>query len=414
MQMSLSRSGAAVVGLAILATSIVVEATHADPPTLLWRRQIGEGGFEYASALATDAAGNVVVAGLTNGPFAGPNKGGTDIFIAEYAASGTLLGKRKLATSEHEGEADVAIDSQGNVAVASDTEGSIGQSNNGSYDAFLVSYAPDRTIRWRRQVGTRRLDVVRGVATADSGSVVIAGWTEGRLAGTRLGGTDAFVVKYAANGAEQWRHQLGTSGGDEAVAVASDPAGNVVILGTTDGSLGGPNQGTTDAFVVKYAPDGTELWRSQLGTALPDQSVRVVIDDAGNVVVAGNTIGSLGGPNNGDWDVFVAVYAPDGALEWAQQPGSTSFEWLYGLAIDPAGNIVLAYKIHDDSVGEDHPFCAVYSPDGTLLGTQPLPVSPDDPSVFTIDGAGNVLVAGFASADPDGDAFVAKYAPLSP
>lgn len=405
---------------ALLATglvcgSLVIDAAHADPAlALLWKHQVGGTGFDYATAVATDAVGNVIVAGPTNGPFAGPNKGGVDIFIAAFAASGTPLWKRKLASGESEGEAHLAIDSDGNLAVASDTEGSIGQSNRGRYDAFVVSYASDGTVRWRHQPGTRRLDVVTAVAASDAGHVVIAGWTEGRLAETKKGGTDGFVIKYAANGAEQWRHQLGTTGDDEIAGVAIDAAGNVVVAGNTDGSLVGTGEGNTDGFIVKYAPNGTELWRTQFGSGLTDRLRRVAIDESRNIIVAGDTSGDLGGPSNGEWDVFVSAYAPDGTHRWSAQLGAASSDSLFGLAIDTAGDIVLAYKIHDDSVGEDHPFCSVYSPAGVLKGTQPLPVSSDDPGEFTLDNADNVIVAGFASGTPDGDGFVAKYAPLSP
>jgi hypothetical protein len=94
------------------------------------------------------------------------------------------------------------------------------------------------------------------------------------------------------------------------------------------------------------------------------------------------------------------------------------FDWPYGVAIDaPAGNVILGWKTHDDLIGEELAFFTMYSANGTLLETQPLPRSPDGEhtAVFTSDGAGNVYTAGMLpSQSEDAFFFVAKYAPLSP
>jgi hypothetical protein len=196
--------------------------------------------------------------------------------------------------SDEDGEPRVAIDGAGNVVVAGNTLGSLAQSNNGSYDAFVVKYAADRTVRWRRQAGTRRSEIVRRVAADTAGNVVVAGYTPGSLAGPNKGSTDAFVIKYAFDGTEQWRRQLGTKGEDGAAGIATDAVGDIVVVGWTAGSLGGPNEGGLDAFIVKYASDGTERWRRQLGSTIIDLVEGVAINNAGDVVIAGYTPGSLG------------------------------------------------------------------------------------------------------------------------
>jgi hypothetical protein len=214
---------------------------HADEaPTLLWRRQSNLGAYGYVSALAADSAGNVVVAGPTVGAFGGPNMGGYDVFVAVYAPDGTAQWRRHLGTSGNDGEPRVATGGAGNVVVAGSTNGSLAQSNNGSYDAFVVNYAGDRTVRWRRQAGTRRSDMVTEVATDTAGNVVVAGYTYGSLAGPNKGFIDAFVIKYASDGTEQWRRQLGTTGEDGAAGIATDAVGDIVVAGWTGARWGDP------------------------------------------------------------------------------------------------------------------------------------------------------------------------------
>ena len=51
-----------------------------------------------------------------------------------------------------------------------------------------------------------------------------------------------------------WSQQIGTSDQDYGKCVAVDASGNAYISGHTDGSLGGPNAGSWDAFLVKFSP----------------------------------------------------------------------------------------------------------------------------------------------------------------
>ena len=60
------------------------------------------------------------------------------------------------------------------------------------------------------------------------------------------------MTKYDATGTPQWTQQFGTSEGDYGYGVSADGLGNVYISGRTHGSLGGPNGGDFDAFVAKF------------------------------------------------------------------------------------------------------------------------------------------------------------------
>ena len=103
----------------------------------------------------------------------------------------------------------------------------------------------------------------------------------------------------------EWVRQLGTSAYDESRAVSADGLGNVYISGVTSGSLGGPNAGSNDAFVSKYDASGNFQWTQQLGTSSSEVSFGVSADGLGNIYFSGYTQGSLGGPNAGDSDAFV-------------------------------------------------------------------------------------------------------------
>jgi hypothetical protein len=50
----------------------------------------------------------------------------------------------------------------------------------------------------------------------------------------------------------EWTRQLGTTDNEDCEGLSADGLGNVYISGGISGSLGGPNAGESDAFVAKY------------------------------------------------------------------------------------------------------------------------------------------------------------------
>jgi len=106
----------------------------------------------------------------------------------------------------------------------------------------------------------------------------------------------------------RWKRQLGTAVDDGASGVATDTDGNVYLTGTALGSLGGPNQGNYYAWVAQYSAAGALGWKRQLGAADDTGAGGVATDADGNVYLTGTTLGSLGGPNQGGYDAWVAKY----------------------------------------------------------------------------------------------------------
>ncbi len=99
-----------------------------------------------------------------------------------------------------------------------------------------------------------------------------------------------------------WATYLGGNSADDAFAVDVDAQGHVYVAGTTlstdlfavAGGLvpgyRGVNQGGSDAFVAKIAPDGRSLvFATYLGGAGDDGARAVRVDAAGNVAVVGRT-----------------------------------------------------------------------------------------------------------------------------
>jgi hypothetical protein len=179
---------------------------------------------------------------------------------------------------------------------------------------------------------------------------------------------------------------------DRANAMQVDPAGNVFVTGHSITPQG------TDCVTLKYDTDGNILWeRSYRGSSdSMDVSVKLVLDGAGNVYVAGLSLFPT-------CDYFTLKYDNDGTLKWSRRyngPGNRD-DAPSGLAVDRAGNIYVTG--YSDGVGTNRDFATLkYDSAGTLIWERrydgPLSKS-DSPSSVAVDSNFNVFVTGGAASD---------------
>ena len=192
--------------------------------------------------------------------------------------------------------------------VAGQTYGSLGGPNAGWTDVFLTRYDSAGERLWIRQFGTSTYDYATALAPDGAGGVMVAGLTWGSLGGPSAGEADAYLARYDDAGDRLWIRQFGTTASESARALAPDGAGGVMVAGHTAGSLGGPHLGSGDAFLARYDSAGDRRWIRQFGTSAEDWGSALAPDGAEGVMVAGHTAGSLGGPNAGQEDAFLARF----------------------------------------------------------------------------------------------------------
>jgi hypothetical protein len=132
----------------------------------------------------------------------------------------------------------------------------------------------------------------------------MAGFTFGSLGAPNAGGRDVFLSKFDSSGNLQWIRQLGTSGNEAEgnyfpVRVSSDPSGNVYLASDTGGNLGGQINGAADPFVAKFDSAGNLHWIEQFGFGLAGEDANgVSADGLGNIYVSGRWECYSGGPQS--------------------------------------------------------------------------------------------------------------------
>ncbi len=384
------------------------DQASAKVPMWGWTRQVGTKGTDDANGIATDSAGNTYVAGYTEGVLDGSkNAGGWDILLLKYDSDGNKVWARQLGTKDVDAANGVATDGDGNVYVTGATFGGLdGNTAVGAGDLFLLKYDSAGTKLWSRQFGTSGLDNATAVAVDGSGNVYVAGTTEGALEGNLSEGkSDFFLIKYDGTGTRLWTRQFGTAQEESAFGVASDGSGNVFVTGWTKGGLDGNSPaGEYDLFLAKYNGMGTRLWTRQLGTTSQDNALSVATDGTGNSYVTGQTQGALDGNQSaGSVDGFLVKYGSDGTKSWSRQFGTTAADRAFGVATDAAGNVWLAGSTlgalnGNTSAGGEDLFLTQFDSAGSPVRSLQLgTAAPDRAHCVATDGKGRVYVAGHTS-----------------
>ena len=349
-------------------------------------RQFRTNSRDFADAVAVDASGNILLAGVTEKSF-----GDRDIFVRKYDAAGNLVWAREFGSrGSDDSVGGIAVDASGNVVVAGSSFGTLaGQTTAGGADAFVQKYDASGTLLWTRQYGSNKNDGVRSIALDSSGNIVVGGGTFGALPGQASSGNDdVFVQKFNAAGGLLWTRQYGSSNSDSATGIAVDASGNVLVGGNAP-----------DPFVQKYDGDGALMWTRQLSGGLMNA---VGVDASGNVVVAGSAFGALPGQTSaGNTDAFVQKYDGAGTLMWTRQFGSSAVDSAKGIATDASGNVLVTGFTNgvlprQTSVGNTDIFIRKFDSLGSELRTLQFgSTSEDSASGLAVDAAGHALVAGY-------------------
>jgi hypothetical protein len=323
--------------LASLASAFDLSAS-ANAAVQVWGRQLGTATDEFAGALAVDAGGNGYLAGATAGDLARKNAGKNDIGIGKFDTTGRSVWLRGFGTAEDDSAKSIALDSAGNVFVAGETRGKLGNSQFGKADGFVAKLDPLGQIVWLEQFGTAGDESGQAIACDASGSVFVTGFTTGKPDGTALPQPDAFVRKFAPDGRCIWTRQWGTDGADDGKSIAAGPQGDLFVTGATSGDLAGHGSaGKIDIFVTKLDPVGNVVWNRQFGTPDFDVGMKLLADREGNLYVGGSFAGDLAAPQAGQGDSVLLKLSPNGELLWKRQFGTPRWDGIHGLALSADG-----------------------------------------------------------------------------
>jgi uncharacterized delta-60 repeat protein len=289
----------------------------------------------------------------------------------------------------------IAVDNSGNTYAVGSTD-SFGAGNS---EALIQKYSPSGMPLWRKTWGGPETEECYAVCVDGAGDIYVAGSSDSFGSGS----DDAYVLKYASDGTLLWQRSWEVSGATYANAIAVDNLGFVYVTGDTNA----PGAGMYDIFLLKYSTAGTLQWQKAWGGALDDYATAIAIDTSGNVDIAGSTM-SFGVSG----DVVVLQYSPDGTLLWQKTWGGIEGESAYAIDTDSSDSVFVAGYASNVGGGIVD-VCVVKLSSAGALQWQAAwgGAGPDIANALCVDGGGNAWVVGSSSSFSAGsnDVFLLEY-----
>ena len=431
--------------------------------------QDGTAGAETVTSTFVDASGNIWVAGSTDNAVIGGNGGGTDGFFVKYSTLGVYASGATTAVQIGGVGNDVIscirVTAAGDIYVAGTTDGNVDENNAGGTDIWVAMYNSSLTQQWITQLGDTTpaggtntgADTVTDCRVDGAGSFFVLGNTNNAISGSALVGTgDGFIQEFDGTGAvvdsnggtagnaymigsagvvstmnslyidasdnvyvggvvngtididasgdvfdgsgdlyflrldsalatpldRTLNNGGGTAAGTEAGGfVVADAAGNIYLAGQTNsanltmagGVITDAQVGGVDYVVAKWDNTGTPVAITIDGTAAGDEVVNFAATNGTKLAITGSTTDAFAGASNqGATDVFISQLDTSLNLEWVSQLGSTGSEAGVEAGFDTSGYAYFAGNTNalltnssQAAVADQQWFLAKYSSTGT-------------------------------------------------
>ena len=397
----------------------------------------GPGIDDEGTAIAVSPAGHIFVTGYFQGtadfdPGAGTaeltSQGFRDVFLASYTSDGEFRWAQSFGGSADDRGQDVTI--SGNEAVyftglfretaqlSSDSNGSNTATSGGEEDGYLLAMDQNAGFNWLFSYGGVSIDKGNQVGTDEAGNVYLLGvfsrnaefdpGSGSTMFSSLAGSQDGVLATYTPSGDLRWAIPIGGGQLDGTNGLAVDPAGNTFITGHFLGIVdfnptGSPQEIVStgrDLYIASYNPTGGLSWIHPMGSGFAE-GIDIARNNAGNILVTGffndnifpNPASTEQLTSNGEQDILLASYQPDGTFRWAQAIGGTFSEVPSGVSLSDSDDTFLTGHFEDGvdfntgsgtllafSAGSFDGFLVRYGPNGVFsVANEDHPfLNPDD------------------------------------
>lgn len=289
-----------------------------------------------------------------------------DVFIAKYDTSGQILWSHSMGGVAPDWGYDLTVDQNENVIITGSflvsmdfdpsTTGTANISTTmGSPDIFIAKYDANGDYLWAKKAGSPSMDEGHSIDVNRSGEIYVTGFI-GDSSGfdtigvANRGANDIFIAKYDAQGNAIWAQGLGGPAPDKGTVIKENGsnfylAASYQALAFIDSSASAPNHfsaGAEDMLIASFDTSGAYQWSKSIGGLSSEEINSLDLDIHGNILISGSFADSANFDpdagvaalhSNGDKDIFMAKYYPDGKYIWAHSFGAANVD---------EGNYILA------------------------------------------------------------------------
>jgi len=357
--------------------------TFSQAPDWEWAKHAGGNGDDMSNCVATDAFGNVYIAGFISsdsilfGSILLTGNSGGNIFLTKYDPAGNVIWAKNAGGSSWDEALSITIDKWENIYVTGYylsnpiAFGSILLPNNSTSqnesDMFLAKYDSSGNVIWAKRAGGNYNDQGNYVKTDAAGNIYLIGYfdsdsiTFGNT--TLLYPNDNFFVKYDSSGNVIWAKGAGATNNDFISSISIDTSGRIYIAGAfntstfTFDTITLSNNGIDEIFIIRVDSSGNIVWVNS-ENAFIDGGQRITNDEAGNIYLSGTFVDTLilGIDTlipSGGTCIYIAKFDSSGNNLWAKISGKYGDAFPISITSDPFGNAYIAGVFNHPSITFD-------------------------------------------------------------
>ena len=398
-----------------------------------WSTYYGGNGSEIFFSIARNNDNDFLIAGTTDTSYnmatTGAHQtthggGGSDCFLVKLSPAGqriwcTYYGGSDVEQQSDQFQVNVICDPLDNIYMVGNTKSDTGiatsgtaqTTRSGKFDAFIVKFDDAGTRLWGTYYGGAEDDNFRK-AVFSNGKIYTTGvFFSGGLgtSGTHqtnirsAGFSDALIAGFnASNGTRIWATYFGGTNEETSQGLGIDANNAIIISGSTrstsnissTSSFQSTHSGSYDAFIAKFDSTGNKIWGTYYGGQATDHSGDLIIDDADNIILTGNTGSTSGistsgshqpslGSSGSQFDGFLAIFSPSGFRQWASYYGGEDNDYGFSIAGQASGHLYICGHTDSDTLiaysgsqntrgGNNDAFLAKFTPDTSVFIFQPF------------------------------------------
>lgn len=237
--------------------------------------------------------------------------------------------------------------------------------NKGQHDNWVIRTDAYGTVLWEKSFGFSGHDHAYNIIATHDGGLLFNGFLDVTSSGglgttfqkgalsARHGVGEFWVHKINLDGEIEWRQYFGGTNNDRSYDAVQTDEGDFIVVGTSeseDVDISNPHGGY-DIWVIKLDPYGQLIWERSFGGIQYDSANAVILDQAQNIYVLGNTFSEdqdISSPL-GHSDMWLLCLNQGGQLISEQSFGGTGFDVGRDLAFDIQRNLwLVGYSQSED------------------------------------------------------------------
>ena len=336
-----------------------------------WALTLGGIDEDGASALAVDAAGDVVIAGffertvdLGAGPVTVPAENPGSFLIKRRAVDGSHVWARTITGYSSYIAQVVPYDDGGVVAIGTyggtvDFGGTVLTTEQGVHgDLFVARYSAAGELVWVRGLDPVSDAQPGAVAVGSAGTIFVAGafrgtidLGEGPIENVQFNESDAFVVAFSDDGELLWGNVYQGRATQYATSIAVAPDGDLVVAGWLSAEARFGNgflqpDAYQRMFATRLTSSGEHVWARLYGPSggrARSAPVAIGIDESGHVAVLG---GETADHDDSPTKLRLRRLDAAGGEVWAREPDDGDVV-PHALAIAADGGILVGGFVND-------------------------------------------------------------------